>query len=97
MVLVGYNSFYETFAGLYRHFLASQDLTVDMIFEWLEFLGEVETEKNRKIPKNRKKKNRKLPQISNLGLIFFGFFRVFFRFFGLQPAPLILDFELINV
>ena len=27
-------------------------------------------------------KNRTLPQISNLGLVFFGFFSVFFGFFG---------------
>ena len=102
MVLVSYNSFYKTFAGLLgikcviRQFLASQDLIVDMIFEWLEILVEVQTERNResttknrkKTPKNTKKKpkkqrkitgkNRTLPQISNLELVFFGFF-------GLQP------------
>ena len=39
-----------------RQFLASQDLIVDMIFEWLEFLVEVQTDKNRKsTTKNRKK------------------------------------------
>ena len=91
MVLVGYNSFYEKFAPgfigiecVIRQFLASQDLIVDMIFEWLEFLVEVQTEKNRKantknrkLPKKQKKtkkKNRTLPQISNLGLVLSGFF-----------------------
>ena len=39
---------------------------------------------NRKIPK-KTEKNRTLPQISNLGLVFFGFFRFFSVFFGLQP------------
>ena len=38
------------------------------------------TEKSRKIPK----KNRTLPQISNLGLVFFGFFRFFL---GCNPPP----------
>ena len=78
-----------------RQFLASQDLIVDMIFEWLEFLVEIQTEKKtqkvpqktekkpKKKPKNQKKtekneKNRTLPQISNLGLFFSGFFFGFF-------------------
>ena len=30
-------------------------------------------------------KNRTLPQISNLGLVFFGFFSVFFCFFSVFP------------
>ena len=30
-------------------------------------------------------KKRTLPQISNLGLVFFGFFLVFFRFFSVFP------------
>ena len=48
------------------------------------------TEKSRKIPK-KTEKNRTLPQISNLGLVFFGFFRFFSVFFGLQP-PLTHEF-----
>ena len=70
MVLVGYYSFYDTFEGfagikcVIRQFLASQDLIVDMILEWLEFLVEVQTEKKRKSttknrnkPKNTEKNN----------------------------------------
>ena len=48
------------------------------------------TEKNRKKPKKAEKteKNRTLPQISNLGLVFSVFFG-FFRFFlGCNPPPL---------
>ena len=33
------------------HFFAFQGLTGDMIFEWLEFLVEVQTENNEKVPK----------------------------------------------
>ena len=33
-----------------RQFLASKDLIVNMIFEWLEFLVEVQTEKTEKLP-----------------------------------------------
>ena len=47
VVLVGYNSFYKTFTGLYRHYMSYQailglpslKLTVDMIFDWLEFFS----------------------------------------------------------
>ena len=58
-----------------RQFLASQDLIVDMILEWLKFLLEVQTEKTEKVPQ-KPKKNQTLPQISNLGLVFFGSFWV---------------------
>ena len=80
-----------------RQFLASQDLIVDMIFEWLEFLVEVQTEKhrksttkNRKKPEKNRKKNRTLPQISNLGLFFFGFF------LGCNP-PIFQDFVIVGL
>ena len=43
-------------------FLACQDIIVDMIFQWLEFLVEVQTEKvpqeNEKVPQ----KTEKVPQ-----------------------------------
>ena len=65
MVLVGLNSFYNFIRLLLgsicircviRQVLASQDLIVDMIFEWLEYLVEVQTKKIRKsTTKNRKK------------------------------------------
>ena len=96
MVLVGYNSFYETFTGLLgikcviRQFFASQDLIADMIFEWLEFLVEVQTKKTEKVPQKTEKtekyrrkpkkteKYRKKPNAT-------ANFRFFFGFFGLQP------------
>ena len=51
------------------------------------------TEKYRKTGKKPKKteedrKNRTLPQISNLGLVFFGFFS---GFFGLQPPHILIS------
>ena len=52
------------------------------------------TEKNRKKPK-KAEKNRTLPQISNLGLVFFGFFRFFSVFFGLQPPPTNIQWNLV--
>ena len=56
-------------------FLASQDHIVDTIFEWLEFLVEVQTKKKpKKYHEKKTEKNRTLLQISNLGLVFFGFF-----------------------
>ena len=75
-----------------RQFLASQDLIVDLIFELLEFLVEVQTEKNRKSTTKTEKyrKNRKtrtLSQIKNLGLVFFRFFSVFL---GCNPPRLYL-------
>ena len=80
-----------------RQFLASQDLIVDMIFEWLEFLVEVQTEKknrkstskNRKIPK-KNEKNLKIPKKTrnNRTLPLTSYlglvFFGFFRFLGLQ-------------
>ena len=39
-----------------RPFLASQDLIVDMIFEWLEFFVEVQTEKRKSTTKKSKNK-----------------------------------------
>ena len=100
LVTVAFKRHLQNFLGIkcfIRQFLASQDLIVDMIFEWLEFLVELQTEKNRKsntknrkIPKKKPKntektekteknrKNRTLLRISNLGLVFFGYF-------GLQP------------
>ena len=78
-------------------FLASQDLTGDMIFEWLEFQFTPKKRKirksattNRQKSKNTEKKNRRrLLQISNLGLVLIGFFEFFRRkIFGfLWVAP----------
>ena len=76
-----------------RQFLASQDLIVDMIFEWLDFLVEVQTEKDRKsTTKNRKKpKNTEKTECYRKFQIWDWFFSVFFSvfsvFFGLQPSP----------
>ena len=84
------------------YFLASQDIIIDIIFEWLEFPVEVQTEKNRKsATKNRKKtkdtektekkpKNTKKPKKPNAPVNFkfgTGFFG-FFRFFWVA-TPLI--------
>ena len=59
-----------------KQFLASQDLIVDMIFEWLEFLVEVQTEKYRK--------TREKPKATTNFKFGTGFFRLFFSviFFG---------------
>ena len=56
-----------------RQFLVSQELIVAMMFEWPEFLVEVQTEKKPKSPtKNRKNRKKKT---EGLGLVFFsGFF-----------------------
>ena len=80
-----------------RQFLAFQDLSVDMIFEWLEFLVEVQTEKNRKStttyrkkPKNTEKKTKKTektekkPNATTNFKFGTGFFRVFL---GCNPPP----------
>ena len=85
-------------------FLASQDLIVDMIFEWLAFLVEVQTEKNEKVPQ-KTKKYRKLPKKTEkkpkatanfkFGTVFFRFFRFFSGFFSVAaPPPPILNFSL---
>ena len=65
LVIIAFIIHLQGFIGIkcvIRQFLASQNLIVDMIFEWLEFLVEVQTEKNRKstakkrkIPKNTEK------------------------------------------
>ena len=67
-----------------RQFLASQDLIVDMIFEWLEFLVEVQTEKTEKVPqKTEKPKNTEKTVHATANFKFgTGFFSVLF---GLQP------------
>ena len=63
-----------------RQFLASRDLIVDMIFERLEFLVEVQTEKTEKVPQKTEKKTEGYRKFQ----IWDWFFR-FYRFFGLQP------------
>ena len=100
LVIIAFMRHLQGFIGIkcvIRQFLASQELIVDLIFDWLEFLVEVQTEKNRKsTTKNRKKpkKTRKIPkkteryrkfQIWDTG--FFVFFCFFSVFFGLQPPP----------
>ena len=61
MVIIAFMRHLQGFIGIkcvIRQFSASLDLIVDMIFEWLEFLVEVQTEKNRKSTT----KNRKIPK-----------------------------------
>ena len=83
-----------------RQFSASQDHIVDMIFEQLEFLVEVQTEKTEKVPqktekKTKKPKNtekyRKKPNATANLKFGTGFFRFFFGFFGLQPPQLLIS------
>ena len=62
-------------------FLASQDHIVDTIFEWLEFLVEVQTKKKPK--KYHEKKNRKKPNTTAN----FKFGTGFFGFFSCNPPP----------
>ena len=90
MVLIAFIRHLQGFIGIkyvIRQFLASQDLIVDMIFECVEFLVEVQTEKNRKsTTKNRKRpekteKYRKKPNATSNIKFGTGFFRFFFRFF----------------
>ena len=84
---------------LIRQFLASQDLIMDMIFEWLEFLVEVQTGKKPKKYHKKPKKPKKKPNATanfKFGTGFFGFFRVFSVFLGCNPPPTI-DFIIIIV
>ena len=90
-VLVGYNSFCKTFPGqgsvgiecVIGQFLASQDHIVDTIFEWLEFLVEVQTKKTEKVPRKKtEKKPKKTERYCK-----FQIWDWFFRFFQLQPPP----------
>ena len=76
-----------------RQLLASQDPIVDMIFEWLEFLVEVQTEKIRKstTEKNRKKKPKKTEGYRKFQIWDWYFFSAFF---GLQPP---LDSKMLAV
>ena len=92
------------FKCVIRQFVASQDLIVDMIFEWLEFLVEVQTEKNRKSttknPKKTEKYRKKPKKPKNTEKktekteryrkfqIRDWVFSVFSVFFGLQPPPI---------
>ena len=94
LVLIAFIRHLQGFLGkkcVIRQFLAYQDLIVDMIFEWLEFLAEVQTEKKtEKVPQKTEKKtektqkipkNRKQPKKPNATANFkfgTGFFSVFF-------------------
>ena len=89
LVIIAFIRHLQGFLGVkcvIRQFLASQDLIVDMIFEWLEFLVEVQTEKNRKsTTKNRKILKKKPNATANFK--FRTVFFVFFRFFWVATPP----------
>ena len=103
LVTVAFKRHLQSFLGIkcfIRQFLASQDLIVDMIFEWLEFLVELQTEKNRKSttknrklpkktekkPKNTEKKTKKTEKTER-ATANFKFGTGFFRFFWLATPP----------
>ena len=86
LVIIAFIRHLQDFSGtkcVIRQFLPSQDLIVDIIFEWLEFLVEVQTEKTEKVPQKTEKKTRKKTEKPNatanfkFGTGFFGFFSVF--------------------
>ena len=74
-----------------RQFLASRDLIVDMIFERLEFLVEVQTEKTEKVPQKTEKKPKATANFK-FGTGFLGFI----GFLGCNP-PLYIVFSIISV
>ena len=94
LVIIAFIRHLQGFIGIkcvIRHFLASQDLIVDMIFEWLEFLVEVQTEKTEKVPQKTEKKPKKYRKYRKKNeryrkfQIWDCFFCFIFGFFGFQP------------
>ena len=71
IVIIAFMSHLQSSIGINKcvimQFLASQDLIVDMILNGWNFLLKFRPKKTEKVPQETEK-NRKLPQISNLGL-----------------------------
>ena len=69
-----------------RQFLASKDLIVGMIFEWLEFLVEVQNEKKtEKVPQKTEKTEKVPKKLKATANFKFGIGFLRFFFLGCKP------------
>ena len=84
--MIGFMRHLQGFIGItcvIRQILASQDLIVDMIFEWLEFLSKFRPKKNHKKPKNTENTEKKPKTTANFK---FGTGFSIFVFLGLASS-----------